>query len=164
MANEWAREKADDVMNAWGADETGLRNLIAAALDAARAEGAEDRTVQIIAALEDLSLRPQDGGPVYYATYEFGGEVKTVALQPQQIEPVFRALRDAVGGYEKLQEWRMRVRSEGERIGAERERWECYAAASLAFAQFRGGSPAGIEQRVCEALAARGPMRGPEEE
>lgn len=47
---------------------------------------------------------------------------------------------------------------------AERERWECYAAATLAFAQFRGVAPAVVERRVSEAIAARGAMRGPEEE
>lgn len=56
------------------------------------------------------------------------------------------------------------ARADGEERGAERERRECYEAATLAFAQFRGGSPAGVEQRVSEAIAARGPMRGPEEE
>lgn len=53
---------------------------------------------------------------------------------------------------------------EARREGEELERRECYEAATLAFAQFRGGSPAGVEQRVSEAIAARGPMRGPEEE
>lgn len=56
------------------------------------------------------------------------------------------------------------ARTEALQEGRERERRECYEAATLAFAQFRGGSPAGVEQRVCEAIAARGPMRGPEEE
>lgn len=84
----------------------------------------------------------------------------------EHTEECQHALWDEPGctcGREELRDEIAAALDEARREGEERERRECYEAATLAFAQFRGGSPAGVEQRVSEAIAARGPMRGPEE-
>lgn len=51
---------------------------------------------------------------MYYVENSFDlHEPPTVhAIHPRQIEPVFRAMRDAIGGMDRLREWRERVEVE----------------------------------------------------
>lgn len=117
MASEWARKKAEAVCKEWELlrpDDwvtASLRNLFAAALDEARAEGAESA--------------------VATAADAFAGKVAQAYKR----------------GFE---------------VGAERERWACHQAVTETNLPDTYSEPA-LEE-LAARIAARGPMRGPEEE
>lgn len=74
------------------------------------------RDAQTISALMNLSVRPEQGGPVYYTKLGIFGKPVKHAIQPSQVGGLFIAMAEAIGGQGTLDAWCERER---DRIRAE---------------------------------------------
>lgn len=68
----------------------------------------KDVTAMFLAALEDLKLRPEDGGP-YYFKFSAHGKQEVIAVQPSQMTGVFDAVFRRVGGWVELEKWQREI-------------------------------------------------------
>lgn len=68
------------------------------------------RDTHTLAVLFDLKLRPSDGGPYYFTLAQAGDEPRKHMIHPRDVEGLFQAMFDRLGGYPALEAWRERER------------------------------------------------------
>jgi len=71
-------------------------------------EAKKDVTAMLLNAIEELKLRPEDGGP-YYFKFNAHGKQETIAVQPQQMVGVFDAIFRRLGGWVDLERWQRAI-------------------------------------------------------
>lgn len=68
----------------------------------------KDVTALLLSTIEELKLRPEEGGPYYFIP--FGSKCpERVAIHPSQMTPVFDAIFRRMGGWVDLEKWQREI-------------------------------------------------------